>query len=142
LAGIPVIAIMGSHLVEYLKEEDHITSLTAVLKQASTRLIFLNLIDLGLICVYLLPGTIGIPYVRLIFDNLDNARIAFYAVDALMSKVLNGAQNSGVQSIGQVPSFQGAEPKLPVFDSGIQSSTQNGDPRILSAIRVRSTTEG
>ncbi|KAI8607309.1 hypothetical protein BC830DRAFT_1175455 [Chytriomyces sp. MP71] len=68
------------------------SAIVLVLSQAATRLIFLNFIDIGLFFVMMVPGTSANPFIRWFFDNWDNSRLAYYAVDAMLSKLLTAEQ--------------------------------------------------
>ncbi|KAJ3013340.1 hypothetical protein HKX48_005817 [Thoreauomyces humboldtii] len=90
LTSAPVIYIFGRELWRLFKSDAFMKSeskATMLLQQSGTRLMFLNLIDVGLVFCFLIPGTPANPYFRWFFDNWDNSRLAYYAVDLLLSKV-------------------------------------------------------
>ncbi|KAI8613366.1 hypothetical protein BC830DRAFT_1132597, partial [Chytriomyces sp. MP71] len=90
-ASLPVIWIMFLELRDTIKSsptQGMGSSIVLAISQAATRLIFLNFIDAGLFCVMIVPGTSANPFIRWFFDNWDNSRLAYYAVDALLSKLL------------------------------------------------------
>ncbi|KAJ3128547.1 hypothetical protein HK100_009123 [Physocladia obscura] len=91
LASIPVIRVLVHKLIEIIQEKEYMNTeslVGLVLRQSATRLIFVNLIDVGLICEFLLPAAVGMPYVRWFFDNWDNSRLAYFACDILLTNML------------------------------------------------------
>ncbi|KAJ3219124.1 hypothetical protein HDU81_000402 [Chytriomyces hyalinus] len=112
-SSIPVIIIMGAELIEVYKKHKEMglgARSLVVLQSAALRLIFLNLIDVGLIFQFLMPQAAGMAYVRWVFDNWDNSRLAYYAVDALLSKLSSErVQHSKQQSSGGGPNTAGRQ---------------------------------
>ncbi|KAJ3244825.1 hypothetical protein HDU78_010415 [Chytriomyces hyalinus] len=111
-SSIPVIIIMSLELYEVYKKHKEMglgARSLVVLQSAALRLIFLNAIDVGLIFQFLLPQSTGMPYVRWLFDNWDNSRLAYYAVDALLSKLSGerAASNTKQKSSGGGPNTGG-----------------------------------
>ncbi|RKO85235.1 hypothetical protein BDK51DRAFT_48198 [Blyttiomyces helicus] len=75
LAAIPVISVVASELLSMMKSEQYRACKskgTMILQQAGIRLLFLNLIDVGLMFCFVIPDTPASPYFRWFFDNWDN----------------------------------------------------------------------
>ncbi|KAI8821019.1 uncharacterized protein EV422DRAFT_528744 [Fimicolochytrium jonesii] len=89
VASGPIIFIFAREIYRLTKSDAFLHSKskgTLLLEQAGTRLLFLNLIDLGLVFIFLIPNTPANPFVRWFFDNWDNSRLAYYAADMMLSK--------------------------------------------------------
>ncbi|KAI8621346.1 hypothetical protein BC830DRAFT_1094664 [Chytriomyces sp. MP71] len=101
-SAIPVIYSMSVQLkqailVEHSQHQNLGSSVRHVLQQAATRLIFVNVIDVGLAFYFFFPETVVAPYFRWWFDNWDNSRLMYYALDALLSKLLKSEKGTASQ---------------------------------------------
>ncbi|KAJ3232298.1 hypothetical protein HDU78_007212 [Chytriomyces hyalinus] len=130
LSSLPVIYFMGAELYRVYKinKEDGGADLNLiVLQSAALRLIFLNLIDVGLLVQFLMPQAVGMAFARWFFDNWDNSRLSYYAVDALLSRLVEDRVKATVASANSRGSGRRS-----ILSSGLSKLRNGGSQAILA----------